>query len=70
VSAPKEIKIFIDNSFGPNSISGIELAKQLHDKGFTNLYLFSGSDFGGSEVPDYVTVISKMDIEGFCKALR
>jgi len=67
---PKDIKIFTDNNFGSNSITGVELAKQLHEMGFTNLYLFSGRDFEAGEVPDYLKLIPKTDIDGLCKAIQ
>lgn len=66
----KNIKIFIDNNFGNTHISGIELAKQLHEKGFTKLYLFSGNDFEEGEVPDYLTIIPKTDIDTLCKDIE
>lgn len=57
----KYTKICMDNDFGSKCISGIELAKQLHEAGFTKLCLFSGKDFDKGEVPDYLTVIKKGD---------
>lgn len=57
----KDTKIFMDNDF-KSYINGVDLAKQLHEKGYTNLYLFSGADFTVGEIPNYLTVISKTDI--------
>ena len=64
----KDTRIFMDNDFGSNNISGIELAKQLHESGFTKLYLFSGKDFVEEEVPGYLKIILKTDIDSLCKA--
>lgn len=36
----------------------------LMDQGFTRLYLFSGREFEKSEIPNYLTVIMKTDIDG------
>lgn len=58
----KDTKIFMDNDF-KSSIDGINLAKQLHENGYTNLYLLSGKDFDANEVPSYLTVISKIDTD-------
>jgi PAS domain S-box-containing protein len=58
----KEAKIFMDNDF-KNSITGIELAEQLHQKGFKNLYLFSGKDLPENDIPNYLEVISKTNID-------
>ncbi len=58
----KDTKIFMDNDFKSN-ITGIELAKQLHEQGYTNLYLFSGKDFNNGEIPSYLTLISKTDTD-------
>jgi Response regulator receiver domain. len=66
---PKDIPICVDNDF-KNSINGIELAKKLHTDGFTRLYLFSGKEFGKNEVPPFLTVISKTDLERIYKILE
>lgn len=58
----KEIQIFLDNDLN-SDLSGIDLAKQLYEMGFTQLYLISGKDFEKDEIPNYVTVIAKTDIE-------
>lgn len=60
----------MDNSFGTDQIGGIELAKKLHNDGFTNLYLFSGKNFEAGEVPDYIKVILKTNIDALCKAIE
>ena len=41
-------------------IDGIEIAKRLHEKGFTRLFLLFGEAFA---VPDYLTLILKTDRE-------
>jgi FMN phosphatase YigB (HAD superfamily) len=40
-SIPKETTIYIDSSLG-NDIKGEEIAEQLHNLGYTNLYLATG----------------------------
>lgn len=58
----KDTKICMDNHF-QNHISGIELAKQLNEAGYTKLYLLSGKTFEKREIPNYLTVLLKGDVE-------
>ena len=53
----------LDNQFKNSKHSGIDLAKILHEQGYTQLYLFSGETFGPGELPDYLNVIRKDDLE-------
>lgn len=63
-SYPKSTKMLIDNQFKEEKITGIELAVKLHESGFTNLYLFSGTDFSNDKtIPDYLTTILKTDTD-------
>lgn len=60
---PKNTKIIIDNNYHNNGelikdINGTIIAKQLHDKGYTNLYIYSWEK---CDTPDYVTLILKTD---------
>ncbi|EKD45767.1 MAG: hypothetical protein ACD_69C00148G0001 [uncultured bacterium] len=48
-------------------MTGVELAKQLYESGYMQLYLFSGKDFGKDEIPDYLKVITKGDLVGLSK---
>jgi amino acid adenylation domain-containing protein/thioester reductase-like protein len=59
---PKNTMIFMDNDFN-NGMNGLELADFLHNRGYINLYLFSGKDFASHEVPGYLTVISKTETD-------
>ena len=69
VKYDKNIKIFIDHDFKAN-INGIDLAKKLYECGYNNLYLFSGKNFKKSEIPDYLTIIIKTDIDAFDKIVE
>jgi PAS domain S-box-containing protein len=60
---PKDSKIYLDNNFAVKDLSGIELARQLHEQGYTRLYLLSGENFQSDEIPHYLTVIKKDDID-------
>jgi len=62
----KDTKICMDNDFN-DCMTGVELAKQLYESGYTQLYLFSGKDFGKDEIPDYLKVITKGDLVGISK---
>ena len=63
---PKNTKICMDNDFHCQ-ITGVELAKQLHEAGYTQLYLFSGKDFEKNEIPSYLKIITKGDLVGLSK---
>ena len=58
----KNTKIFIDNNLCFD-MTGIELAKTLHKDGYDKLYIFSGTEFKKNEVPNYLTVIMKGDMD-------
>lgn len=62
LSYEKDTKFFIDYEFrsGPD---GIELAKLLYGAGYGNMYLFSGRSFSTDQVPSYLSIISKSDVE-------
>ncbi len=63
----KDVKILLDNQFQVEHARGLEIAEQLHEEGYTRLYLFSGEDFRFSidkvVIPDYLRVILKTDID-------
>ncbi len=56
---PKYTPIGIDNSFGGSGDEGIEFAKQLHELGYTRLYLFSGKAHFDQPIPEYLTILPK-----------
>lgn len=60
---PLDTKIIMDNYYytetGSYPITGVDLAQQLHDKGYKNLYLLSGEPLD-REI-NYLTVIVKTD---------
>ncbi|MDQ5921100.1 MAG: hypothetical protein QG673_1156 [Pseudomonadota bacterium] len=60
---PKDTKLLLDNNYYNSSglikdMNGMIIAQQLHDKGYTNLYIYSWEK---CDVPDYVTLIVKTD---------
>jgi len=60
----RDTPICIDNHFGVDiSYSGVEVAAQLHTLGFTRLYIVSGAYFDEGALPEYVTLIMKMNLE-------
>jgi PAS domain S-box-containing protein len=60
---PKDTRIYLDNNFTMVDELGIDFAKNLHELGFTRLYLLSGDTFKPGEIPSYLTVIIKTDID-------
>ncbi len=63
---PKNTKISIDYDF-KGDMNGIDLAEQLHGAGYINLFLVSGKLEIIEKIPNYLTVISKGNIEAFNK---
>lgn len=59
---PKNTKFFINSDF-KNSEDSLKLAKLLYDAGYTKLYIISGREFHEGEVPQYLTVILKPNID-------
>jgi PAS domain S-box-containing protein len=57
----KDTRISLDNDFRISDLNGLQLARQLHDQGYTNLYMVSGKDFEENELPHYLTFILKTD---------
>ncbi len=60
---PKDVKIFLDNHYATSDLKGLDVAKELHARGYQHLYLLSGEAFGTGDIPSYLTVIGKSDIE-------
>lgn len=58
----KNTPVFLDYNFdnAPNT-TGVDVAKKLHELGFTKLRLLSGQDFEatGVEIPDYLMILPK-----------
>ncbi len=59
---PKNKKVFLDNNFQGTRVKGLDIANKLDELGFTRLYLLSGEVLD-CEIPSYLTVINKSDIE-------
>lgn len=67
----KDSLILIDNEFAKENITGIEIAKQLHNMGFSKLYLFSGRDYShDSSIPAYLTPVLKTDVNYILNLLK
>lgn len=67
----KDTKICMDYSLG--SITGVDIAEELHEAGYTKLYLITGWDrdtLAEYEVPDYLTVLLKTDTDEVLQALK
>src|SRR5262249_29216500 len=67
---PKQTKIMLDYHFDNFRENGIQIAKQLHALGFTQLYLFSGRSSFDQPVPEYLTRIAKTDLDKLEACLR
>ncbi len=60
----KDTKIYLDNNYDNSPEKGVDIAKKLHEQGYERLYLLSGDYFREGELPEYLTVIRKDDIDG------
>jgi hypothetical protein len=60
-SYPKNTRISLDNDFRIPNLDGLKLAQQLHDQGYTNLFMVSGKDCPENEIPAYLIFILKSD---------
>jgi FixJ family two-component response regulator/anti-sigma regulatory factor (Ser/Thr protein kinase) len=57
------VKILTDNDFRNDRMDGLELIKQLHDLGYSKLYMISGKNFSKDSVPRYLKVLLKGNIK-------
>lgn len=60
----KDTKIYLDNKYNNSWLNGVDVAKELHEKGYEQLYLLSGSEFSKGELPSYLKTILKGDMDG------
>ncbi len=60
---PKDTRIFLDNNYNCSKLTGLIIAKKLHELGYTRLYILSGEAY--LEAPPYVTVIAKGRVTNF-----
>ncbi|MBS0358271.1 MAG: GHKL domain-containing protein, partial [Proteobacteria bacterium] len=63
----KNTPIYLDCNFEGSKILGIELARQLHEQGYTCLYLLTGQAFEMGSLPSYLKVLRKDDIDSITK---
>lgn len=56
-------KIAIDNNYNNNSLKGVDIARELYNKGYTNLYILSGEDPENVECGGCATALLKTDID-------
>jgi signal transduction histidine kinase len=59
----KNTKIIIDYNFNNYPEKGTQVADQLHRLGFARLYLLSGQEFSKSQIPNYLTLVAKTNVE-------
>ena len=58
----KSTKICLDNNFDMTHVKGVQVAQELHEMGYSQLYLISGDTFLPGELPEYLTILSKGNI--------
>ena len=61
---PKDTPVFLDNNFEPpfDNELGTEVARKLHDLGFTNLFLITGDRLKQSDYP-YIKILVKHNVQ-------
>lgn len=64
----KQTKIYLDCNFATDKIKGVDVARQLHEQGYTRLYLLTGETLNSGELPDYLMVLRKDDIDGIMES--
>lgn len=57
---PVNVPVYIDRNLAAGEY-GIEVAKKLHNKGFTKLYIASGDELHKSELPDFLLGFGSKD---------
>lgn len=61
---PKETPIYTDNNFDAfGEGQGLDLAEELHNKGYTRLFILTGDISMFEKAPSYVTVVLKTDLD-------
>ncbi len=58
-----DTKIYLDNNYALSRVKGLQIAEELHRRGYKRLYILSGEVFNDGDIPDYVTLIKKDNIE-------
>lgn len=66
----KDTKIYLDQNYDNSWLKGLDVAKELHEQGYTRLYLFSGDTFEKGEIPPYLTVIDKLDNDALERSIN
>ncbi len=64
---PKETRIYLDNNYGTSKLTGLDVAKTLHDLGYTQLHLLSGEVFKDADIPSYLRLVGKNKLESLKK---
>lgn len=61
---PKETPVFLDNNFAPpfQDYHGTQIAKELHEMGFSKLFLITGEDLDQDDYP-YLKIIKKHSLD-------
>lgn len=62
----KDTLIVLDNNLG-SGYNGFDIARDLNSEGFNNLYLLTGDIINPDEVPEYLKVINKSDLDSIGK---
>ena len=60
---PLNTTILLDQHYVNDDRQGIEIARHLHEMGYTRLYLLSGGNLPEVQIPDYLPLILKGDLE-------
>jgi hypothetical protein len=60
----KQTRIILGRTFDDPAIQGIQIAEQLHDMGFTRIYLLSSEYLSKHQIPNYLTVIKMPELHG------
>ncbi|MEM9243383.1 MAG: PAS domain-containing sensor histidine kinase [Pseudomonadota bacterium] len=62
-SYTKDTTFLLDYEFHNSAISGVDLAQQLLNKGYSRAFILSGHDLTPDEIPDFLTVFRKDELD-------
>ena len=60
---PKSTIICFDYDFKLPDLDGLQLGMQLHQRGYTRLYMVSGMSFSQDQYPAYITLVDKCNVD-------
>lgn len=67
---PLNTTILLDQHYANDDRQGVDIAQHLHEMGYTRLYLLTGGNLQDVDIPTYLTLILKGDLETLSSVIR